>query len=148
MKTLLFGFVFAGVTGLAVNAQDVNPKDVPTAVTNAISQKYTNATKIDWEMNESNYEAEFKINRTEHTVLVDPTGRILMTKRDVDKKELPQAINASITQNYKGLKLDDVEILEKGGTTYYQVELNDKASGKQLVFTTDGSAASNITYWD
>ncbi|NDK57183.1 PepSY-like domain-containing protein [Pontibacter fetidus] len=148
MKTLLFGFVFAGAAGLAVNAQDVAPKDVPAAVTNAISQKYANAAKIDWEMNETNYEAEFKINRTEHTVLVDPAGTILMAKHDVDKKELPQAVNTAITQSYKGLKLDDVEVLEKDGTTYYQVELNDKAGDKKLVFTADGSAASNITYWD
>ncbi|MEJ8757829.1 PepSY-like domain-containing protein [Pontibacter sp. H259] len=144
MKTLLFGFVFAGLAGFAVNAQNINPKDLPAAVTNAVSQKYTNASKVEWEMHETNYEAEFKINRVEHTVLVDPAGTIVMAKRDVDKKELPQAINTAIGQG----KLDDAEVLEKDGTTYYQVELDDKAGDKKLVFTADGNAATNITYWD
>ncbi|WP_162428391.1 PepSY-like domain-containing protein [Pontibacter pudoricolor] len=148
MKTLLFAFIFAGSTALAVNAQDVATKDVPSTVAAALTQKFANATDLDWEMNGTNYEADFDVNRVDHNVLIDPSGKILMTKRDIQKKDLPQAVSSAISQNHKGLRLDDMEVLEIDGTTYYQVELDDKAGDKKLVFTADGKEASNITYWD
>ena len=148
MKSLLVAFIFAGSTALAVNAQDVATKDVPSAVATALNQKFANATDLDWEMDGANYEADFDVNRVDHNVLIDPSGKILMTKRDIQKKDLPQAVTNAISQNHKGLRLDDMEVLEKDGTTYYQVELDDKAGDKKLVFTADGKAATGSTYWD
>ena len=148
MKTILFAALFSGATVLAANAQDIAAKDVPQAVAKALTQQYANATDLDWEMDGANYEAEFDVKRADHTVLIDPSGKILMTKRDIVEKDLPQSIRTAIGQKYKGMRLDDMELVEKDGKTFYQVELDEKGTDRLLVFAADGQEVTDPAYWD
>jgi len=148
MKTILFAALFSGATVLAASAQDIAAKDVPQAVANALTQQYANATDLDWEMDGANYEAEFDVKRADHTVLIDPSGKILMTKRDIVEKDLPQSIRTAIGQKYKGMRLDDMELVEKDGKTFYQVELDEKGTDRLLVFAADGQEVTDPAYWD
>ncbi|WP_266203299.1 PepSY-like domain-containing protein [Pontibacter kalidii] len=148
MKKILVGFAFVGASVIAAQAQDVATKDVPQAVAAVLTQQYANATDLEWEMDGANYEADFDVDRIDHNVLIDPSGKILMTKRDVMEKDLPQSVKAAIDQSYKGMRLDDVEQLEKDGTTYYQVELDQKGEDKKVVFAADGKEVTDPAYWD
>ena len=148
MKKILVGFALIGTSVIAAQAQDVAAQDVPEAVKSALSQKFANATDLDWEMSGSNYEADFDVNRIDHTVLLDPSGKILMTKRDILEKDLPQGIRTAISQNYKGMRVDDVEQVEKDGKTYYQLELDQKGQDKKVVLAQDGKEVTDPSYWD
>jgi uncharacterized membrane protein YkoI len=148
MKTILFAIALAGSTALAAHAQDIDAKEVPAAVTSALTQKYATPTDLDWEMEGSNYEADFDVNRVDHTVLLDPSGKILMTKHDIQKKDLPQAVSSAISQKYKSMRLDDMELVEKDGKSYYQVELDAKGTDTKLVFSADGKEVTEPAYWD
>ena len=148
MKMILFAVLFSGSAALAVDAQDIKAEDVPQAVAGALTQKYASATDLDWEMDGSNYEAEFDINRTDHTVLIDPSGNILMTKSDIMQNDLPQSVKSAVDQKYKGMALDDMERVEKDGNTYYQVELDEKGTDRKLVFSADGQEVTEPAYWD
>lgn len=113
MKKIVIALAFMGTTFASAQAQDVDQKDVPQAVSSALTQKYANATDLDWEMDGANYEAEFDMDRVDHTVLLDPSGKILMSKRDIMEKDLPQTVRTAIGQNYKSMRLDDIELVEK-----------------------------------
>ncbi|WP_299984479.1 PepSY-like domain-containing protein [uncultured Pontibacter sp.] len=148
MKKILVGFAFVIGSVVAVEAQDVAEKDVPEAMKSALSQKYTNATDLEWEKHGENYEADFDIDRIDHTVMIDPSGKILMTKRDIEEKDLPQNIRTAISQKYKGMRLDDIEQVEKDGNTYYQLELEQKPQDKKVVLSQDGKEVTDLAYWD
>ena len=148
MKMILFAVLFSGSAALAVDAQDIKAEDVPQAVAGALTQKYANATDLDWEMDGANYEAEFDVNRTDHTVILDPSGAVLMAKSDIMQNDLPQPVRNAIDQKYKGMPLDDVEQVEKGGETYYQVELDENGTDRKLVFSADGQEVTEPAYWD
>lgn len=149
MKKILIAFALVGSTYFAANAQDVASKDVPQAVAAALSEKYPNASDLDWEMKGNNYEADFDVDRIDHKVVIDPSGKILMSKRDIMKGDLPQAVTAAIDKNYKGMRLDDMERIEKDGKTYYQVELDKRGQeDKKVVFSEDGQEVSDPAYWD
>ncbi|WP_161889866.1 PepSY-like domain-containing protein [Pontibacter russatus] len=148
MKTILLAVLFSGSAALAANAQDIKAADVPQAVTSALAQKYADPKGLDWEMDGANYEAEFDVNRTDHTVLIAPSGEIVMAKSDMMQSELPQPVRNAIDQKYKGMPVDDVEQVEKGGETYYQVELDENGTDRKLVFTADGQEVTEPAYWD
>ncbi|SFG76831.1 PepSY-like domain-containing protein [Pontibacter chinhatensis] len=148
MKKILVGFAFVGASVIAAQAQDVAAKDVPQAVSAALTQKYANATDLEWEKHGENYEADFDVDRIDHAAMIDPSGKILMTRRDIMKKDLPEAITTAIAQQYKDMRLDDMEQVEKDGKTYYQVELDQKGQDKKVVFSADGKEVTEPAYWD
>ena len=148
MKKIIAGFAFVIGSVVAVQAQDVAEKDVPEAVKSALSQKYANATDLEWEKHGDNYEADFDVKRIDHAVMIDPSGKILMTRHDLMEKDLPQALQNAISQNYKGMRVDDVEQVEKDGNTYYQLELDQKGKDKKVVLSKDGKEVTEPSYWD
>ncbi|WP_276498725.1 PepSY-like domain-containing protein [Pontibacter litorisediminis] len=148
MKKIFVGLAVVGASVIAAQAQDVPAKEVPEAVKSALTQKYANATDLEWEKDGNNYEADFDVDRIDYAAMIDPSGKILMTKRDVMEKDLPQGIRTAIDQKYKGMRVDDVEQVEKDGKTYYQLELDQKGQDKKIVFAEDGQEVTEPTYWD
>ncbi|WP_018476668.1 PepSY-like domain-containing protein [Pontibacter roseus] len=148
MKKILVGFALVIGSVTAAQAQDVDAKDVPEAVKSALSQKYANATDLEWEKHGDNFEADFDVDRIDHAVMIDPSGKILMARHDVMEKDLPQGIRTAIGQNYKGMRVDDVEQMEKDGKTYYQLELDQKGQDKKVVLSQDGKEVTDPAYWD
>ncbi|GAA4434386.1 hypothetical protein GCM10023188_25260 [Pontibacter saemangeumensis] len=148
MKTILFAFLFSGSVILGAHAQDIKEKEVPQAVTSALAQKYAGATNAEWEKEGDNYEAEFRVERTEHTVLLNPSGEVLVAKSDVPLNDLPQPIKSALDQKYKGMPVDDTEQLEKEGKTFYQLEVEENGTDRRLVFSADGQEVTVPAYWD
>ena len=64
MKTL-FTIVSLGLGLSLANAQTVKEADVPTPVKDALKKQYPAAKVEKWEKEDTNYEAEFHINKIE-----------------------------------------------------------------------------------
>ena len=47
-----------------------------------------------------------------------------------------------------GMALDEMERVEKDGNTYYQVELDEKGTDRQIVCSADGQEVTEPAYWD
>jgi uncharacterized membrane protein YkoI len=127
--------------------QNIPTSKVPSVVQNTVQTKFANAVKIEWERKEKLYEAEFKIDKTEHSVLVDEAGTLISTKTDIEVARLPAEITAAIAKDYAGYTVDDAEKIDKDGVTYYQVELEGKGKeDKELIFTSTGETTKAISY--
>ncbi len=152
MKIMSLSFIAASALSLSflgLNAdQDVPQSEVPSVVVNAVSTAHPSATNIDWEKEKEVYEAEFDIDTKEYTVQVSNTGQVIQTKYDVVATELPQTITSVISGTYNNYKIDDVEMVEKDGRKYYQVELEATLKSKQLVFDEAGKELTSMSYWD
>ncbi len=130
------------------NGQDVPQSEVPSVVLNAISTAHPTATDVEWEKQKDLYEAEFDLDTKEYTMQVNSTGQIVQTKYDVAETELPQTIKSNISAKYNNLRIDDVELVEKDGRKYYQVEMEGRLKSKKLVLDEAGKEQTGMSYWD
>ncbi|MFC6998616.1 PepSY-like domain-containing protein [Rufibacter roseus] len=137
----------AGITALGCS-QRLAVSNVPSLVQNSLKTQFPAAANIEWDKQGNSFEAEFDLNQTEHTALLDATGKILMYKHDVDTTQLPEPVMSSIKRDFAAYVVDDLEKVEKDGQTFYQVEL-ESSSNQDLtkVFAQDGTQSS-ISYWD
>lgn len=127
---------------------DVVPSSIPEVVTNALVTAFPDAADVEWEKAGENYEADFDVNTVDHKALLTANGSMLMYKHDIAQADLPEAVKASIAQNYSGLQADDTELLNLSGTTYYQVEFDQSGTDTKVVFAEDGQVQEQVTYWD
>ena len=147
--TLSIAVAFAGTfTFSACTGQDIPENKVPSVVVNALAEAFPTATDVEWEKQNGNFEAEFDSASTDYTVLLNATGAIVEAKHEITVAELPEAVQNAISVNYKDQQPDEVDLLEKDGQTFYQVELDGKVKETKLVFDAAGKEQTGFAYWD
>ncbi len=118
------------------NAQKVSDKDVPTAVKTTLQKNYPNAKEIKWEKENGNYEAEFEVEETDYSLLIDVSGNILETEIEIKVDALPANAKAYISKNYAGQKIKEAtKITDNKGVVTYESEIK----GKDLIFDSNGN---------
>ena len=136
----------ASVTTISACSQHVKSGEVPSVVQNTVARLFASATNIDWEKKQGAFEAEFRIGKAEHTVYISDDGGLLMIKKEMPTDSLPAQVAATIKRDYADYSIDEVELLEKDGIQYYEVELEKKqAKDVEVVYTTAGTIATNIS---
>ena len=134
MKKLVF--LLTITTSVAfVNAQKLQTKDVPTSVREAFHKQFSTIKEVKWEKEHGNYEAGFKLEKTDYSVIVDASGNILETEMSIDVKSLSAPIIAYIAKNYPNQKIKEAaKITDAKGIVTYEAEVN----GKDLIFDNNG----------
>lgn len=118
------------------NAQKVASSNVPANVKAALQKNYPNVKEVKWEKEHGNYEAEFKVDGLEYSVVINVSGTILETEVELAENELPQKARTYIATNYKGSKIKEVaRITDNKGVVKYEAEVN----GKDLLFDSEGN---------
>lgn len=126
--------IFVSIS-LCLNAQKLSEKAVPEAVKAAFKTKYPAVSKVKWEKENLNYEAEFEENEIESSALLDTSGKILEIESEISQNQLPDAIQ-SYLKNHPNEKIKEVaEIIDFNGVITYEVELK---SGDKI-FDTNGN---------
>ena len=142
----LFSLMLITTIAMASCAQDIPSSKVPSVVQNAVQIKYPAGSKIEWEKKNDMYEAEFSVNKVEHTVLIDAAGKLIHVKTEVAENEVPSAILAAIKRDHADYKIDEIEKIDKNGMISYEVELEKKGEkDKKLIFSPDGNQLQNST---
>lgn len=132
---LAFGVTFT----LQTTAQNQISKKVPEKVLTAFQQKFPSAQKVKWEMeNESEWEAEFKINKIEYSANFLTDGTWVETEYEAKKADLPENILAILTQNFKGYELEEIEVVETPAGTGYELEIEVDEEEFYLEFDPNG----------
>lgn len=122
MKRLLF--VMLTITGLQVSAQKMDVAKVPATVKATFTKTYPNAT-AKWEMEDKNYEAAFKQDGKDITVVIDAKGQLLETETGIKMNELPKAATDYLAKRYKGKKITETAMIKKAnGDINYEAEVN------------------------
>ena len=99
-------------------------KDVPAPVKAAFQKQYPNVSKVEWEKEDGNYEAEFDINKIENSVLYDSSGKLLETEMEIQLKDLPAGVLEYVQTNYKGQKVKEAaKITDANGTVTFEAEI-------------------------
>jgi uncharacterized membrane protein YkoI len=123
-------FVFVLGTFFTSQAQKISADKVPVAVKTAFAKAYPNAKEAKWDKENSDFEASFKNQSDELSVLFDAKGKVLETEKEVTLDKLPAAVQKAL----KGKKVKEAAIIEKEGKTFYEAEVG----GKDLLFDKSG----------
>jgi hypothetical protein len=124
------------ITGIAI-AQKVKGTDVPETVKSALIKKYPEATKVTWEKEKSNFEANWGGKSGEDmSVQYTPAGSFIEQVAAISPSELPAGVAAYVKQHYKGVKITEAgKVTDAKGTTRYEAEVK----GKDLLFDEKGN---------
>lgn len=118
------------------NAQKFSDKEVPTVVKSALQKSYPNAKELKWEKEKDNFGAEFEINETDYSVLIDVSGNIIETEIEIKIDELQANVKAYISKNYSDQKIKEAKkITDSKGIVIYEAEIK----GKDLIFDSNGN---------
>lgn len=147
MKKTFFLVLAIAMGFTACEDDDLQDKDIPSVVLNGFLEQFPNATGVEWEKREDLYEAEFHNDSVEHEAIINAEGSILKYKYGLPYEELPEAIKTSITSNFDSTKVDDVEVLQISGDTYYQVEFEEDRNENYVIFNEAGQVTSDIAVW-
>ena len=129
MKKILILAVFAFVT-IKANAQKMTADKVPSAVKESLTKIYPNAKGTKWDRENADYEASFKMDGKDMSVVFDAKGMEKEVETDIKFSELPIPVQTAL----KGKKVKEAAIIKKGGKTFYEAEVG----GKDLLFEADG----------
>lgn len=136
MKNQLLFTVVLAVAGSTVKAQDIKAKDVPAAVKSALALRYPEATKVGWEKEKGNYEANWGGKSGEdNSVQFTPAGTFIEIVKAIPVSTLPAAIAPYVKANYHSKITEAGKVTDAAGKTMYEVEVK----GKDLIFDENGS---------
>lgn len=140
MKKLTLTLI-AGMITTFTFAQKLKENQVPNPVKKAFKKQYPTTKGMKWEKEKSNYEVEFEIKEIDYSVLMDSSGNILETEKEITIDALPTATKEYVSKNYAGQKIKEAaEITDAKKIVTYEVEIN----GKDLIFDSKGNYIKTV----
>ncbi|MGZ3755238.1 MAG: PepSY-like domain-containing protein [Mucilaginibacter sp.] len=137
MKKKLWFIAIAIAVTANVKAQDLKAKDVPGVVKAALAKKYPEATKVGWEKEKGNYEANWGGKSGEdNSVVFTPAGAFVEKVKAIKISDLPVSVAPFVAAHYKGARIKEAgKITDAAGKTMYEAEIK----GGDLIFDEKGN---------
>jgi hypothetical protein len=135
-KIILSTLMLMAVSVIAI-AQNVKSGAVTDAAKAALLKKSPEATKVTWEKEKGNFEANWGGKSGEDmSVMFTPDGTFVEQVVAISPKELPAGVAVYVKQHYKGAKIAEAgKVTDAKGATMYEAEVH----GKDLLFDEKGS---------
>lgn len=117
-------------------AQKTKEQNVPQIIKKALSEKFPNAKNVKWDKEENNFEASFKNNNIDNSILFNANGKIIETEIAIDVNQLPKNALQYLNDNFKNKKIKEAaKIITEKGITIYEAEIQ----GNDLFFDENGN---------
>ncbi|HEY8658774.1 MAG TPA: PepSY-like domain-containing protein [Hanamia sp.] len=135
----LAAILFALSTAIfAQEKSEMNNKvNVPSAVRTALAKKYPAATKVAWEKEKGNYEANWGGKSGEdNSVQFTPSGNFIEIVKAIPVNQLPPNVATYVKQHYNGAKVTEAgKVTDAKGNLSYEAEVK----GKDVIFDANGN---------
>ncbi len=116
-------------------------KQPPNKVQLAFTKQYPNIKMVKWESEMGNFEAGFKQNKINYSVLMNAKGNIIETENEISVRSLSKPIIDYILKNYPNQKIKGAaKITNAVGVVTYESELQDF----DLIFDSAGNFIKTI----
>jgi len=109
---------------------------VPAAVKTALHKKYPQATKVGWEKENGNFEANWGGKSGEdNSVQFTPSGNFIEIVKAIPVNQLPSNVAIYVKQHYHGAKITEAgKVTNAKGNLSYEAEVK----GRDVIFDKDG----------
>ena len=150
MTKKLTQFMTIAVLACAATAADtkLQMKDLPPAVQKTV-QDQTKGAEIkglskETENGKTSYEVETMVNGKHRDFIVDAKGTVTEVEEETALGSIPAAAKAAIEKKVAGGKIGLVEIMTRGGATFYEAAYTSKDGKKHSVLVKpDGAEAKD-----
>jgi hypothetical protein len=121
----------------ALHAQDVKASAVPVVVKTALLHKYPKATKVSWEKEKGNYEANWGGKEGEdNSVQLTAAGEFVEIVNAIPVSALPKNAVNYIKSHFKGARISEAgKVTDAKGQISYEAEVKKK----DLLFDEQGN---------
>jgi len=137
MNTLKLMVVAFAVISFTACAQK---QSVPDNVKNAFTQKFPNAQKVKWDKeNETEWEAEFKLNGEEYSANFTSDGIWKETEHEIEASAIPANVKQTLDDEFAGYKIEEAEISETAEGTVYEFALEKDEQEMEVAISPDGA---------
>lgn len=111
--------------------------NVPAVVKSALHKNYANATKVTWEKENGNYEANWGGKSGEdNSVQYTPSGNFIEIVNAIAINQLPASVATYVKEHYKGAKITEAgKVTDAKGKLSYEAEVH----GKDIIFDENGN---------
>jgi hypothetical protein len=133
MKNICLLLTILIFTGSA-EASNIKESKVPAQVVQAFKKDYPNIP-CKWEKEGGNYEANFKLQGSETSVLYDKDGNKLETEETIDSAQVPKPVIDKIKVLSHGKKVKEISrITYSNGSIVYEFEIG----GRDILINENG----------
>lgn len=144
MKTTLLALLL--LVGLQVFGQKLKPAEVPAPVMEKFKSQYAAAANTQWDKEKDDYEASFKLNNKEMSVLMNAKGEVLEVEREIKPGALPKIVQDAIVKDFQGYKIAEASIIETNGSKTYEAELKNGKDTFDAVFDVSGKLVKKVSH--
>jgi hypothetical protein len=110
----------------AAYSQNIDESQVPAAVKSGFTSMYPAVTGVEWELEHGNYEAEFKENKTETSVIFDESGKHIQTETEIPVSSLPETIKSYVSSKLDNKKISEAtKITAADGEIKYEIGIKN-----------------------
>jgi uncharacterized membrane protein YkoI len=128
--------------GDGAESLDKAPAAVQEAVKKAAGENKIKKFSKEDEDGKTSYEAQFEVKGVDHSVKVSEAGAVLEEEMDVEAASLPEAVTKAVTEAHKDAKVKEAEMVKAGGETFYEIEVMDGKTERELKVTADGKVTA------
>lgn len=143
MKKLIFLLLGIALLSQVSFAQKVAASNVPNAVASAFKSKFPAASSVKWELENVNYEANFKVNGKEMSANFDKMGTWLETETEIKVSALPAVVRTTLSKEFAGYNIKEASQIEsvKNGSCF-EAEIKKGKESYDVLFSADGKFLS------
>ncbi len=124
------------LVSFTVFAQQVN---IPKTVKESFSKLYPKAIEVKWDKENQDYEASFKLNGKDMSVILDKDGKVIETETAIEISQLPKGVEKYVMDYYKGFKITGAaKIIKSNGEELFEAEVTKGKEKKDLFFDKNG----------
>ena len=124
------------ITTGVVFAQDIKSTEVPATVKAACMKKFPAATKISWEKEDGNFEANWGGKSGEdNSAMFTPSGTFVEIVKAIAISDLPKAVTEYVKTHNMGTIKEAGRVTDAAGKITYEAEVK----GKDLIFDENGN---------
>ncbi|MCB0855151.1 MAG: PepSY-like domain-containing protein [Bacteroidetes bacterium] len=123
-------------------AQTSENQHVPEKVKTAFSQKFPKAKKVKWEKeNESEWEAEFKMDGKEYSANFSLNGDWMETEYEIKESAIPANIKTILDNNFSNYEIEEAEMAETSSGNSYEFEIEQGEEVFEVVIDAQGNVS-------
>ena len=133
----IFIIVFVCI-GLFTNVNAQKNKVTPV-VEKAFTQKFPNAKEVKWEMENADFEAEFKLNTKKMSAIFTELGELVHQEVKIKNNELAIEAEKTLQNLYPGYRIDEIELVTTAsGSEYYELQIEVGEKSYEIEVTKEG----------
>lgn len=121
------------------NDDNFRPIVIPQAITDAINEMYPGAIIEEYDTERNSIEVDIRHNNIHKDVTFDLQYVWISTDWDITASQVPAIVmDALKASDYKGYKIDDIDLIERPAGIFYMFELEQGDNEIKVLFNSEG----------